>query len=165
MTNQKKLFIIYFLTFEGIVSLLALIGLAPIFASRGSSLAGLIYSVFSPICHQIPSRCFVLFEYPMAVCSRCLGIYLGFFIGTVLFPFVKGFSKISIPKTEVFVLVTLPLAIDTAGNFFSFWMTPGWFRLVLGVVWGLILPFFFIPGVWEAVVSRDKTKKCSKNLS
>ena len=165
MTNQKKLFIIYFLTLVGIASLLALIVLAPFFASRGFKMVGLIYSVFSPICHQIPSRCFVLFGYPMAVCSRCLGIYLGFFIGTLLFPFVQGFTKISVPKTKVFVLVTLPIAIDTAGNFFSFWMTPGWFRLALGIAWGLILPFFFISGVWEAVVSRDKTKKCSKNLS
>lgn len=165
MRKQKKLFLFYFLTLVGIVSLLALIVLAPFFASRGFSMAGLIYSVFSPICHQIPSRCFILFGYPMAVCSRCLGIYLGFFIGIVLFPFVQGFSKISVPKTEVFVLVTLPIVVDTAGNFFSFWMTPGWFRLVLGAVWGFILPFFFIPGVWEAVVSRDKTKKYSKNIS
>ena len=28
-------------------------------------------------CHQIPSRCFTVFNHHLGICSRCLGIYFG----------------------------------------------------------------------------------------
>src|SRR5579884_1285256 len=42
-----------------------------------------IYQFFSIICHQIPSRSWVLAGSPLPVCIRCTCIYLGFFIGAV----------------------------------------------------------------------------------
>jgi uncharacterized membrane protein len=36
---------------------------------------------FALICHQRPERSFWIFGAPVAVCSRCLGIYLGATIG------------------------------------------------------------------------------------
>jgi uncharacterized membrane protein len=39
---------------------------------------------FSLVCHQHPERCFWLFGAPIAVCARCLGIYLGAATGLLL---------------------------------------------------------------------------------
>jgi uncharacterized membrane protein len=80
------------------------------------------------------------------VCGRCLGIYFGFLGGTVLYPFLKGFSHLNLPKARTFILLSLPIVIDTMGNFFRLWMTPIWFRFFFGFLWGTILPFYFIRG-------------------
>ena len=40
---------------------------------------------FSLTCHQHPDRCFWLFGAPVAVCARCLGIYLGASVGLLLY--------------------------------------------------------------------------------
>ncbi len=47
-----------------------------------------IYYFFSGICHQIPERSLQCQGFPMAVCSRCAGIYYGFFLTTILYPFI-----------------------------------------------------------------------------
>jgi uncharacterized membrane protein len=39
---------------------------------------------FALVCHQRPERSFWIFGAPVAVCARCLGIYLGAAIGLLL---------------------------------------------------------------------------------
>jgi uncharacterized membrane protein len=39
---------------------------------------------FSLVCHQNPDRSFLLFSGTIAVCTRCLGIYLGAAVGSLL---------------------------------------------------------------------------------
>ena len=39
---------------------------------------------FSLICHQRPERSFWIFGAPVAVCARCLGLYIGAAIGLLL---------------------------------------------------------------------------------
>lgn len=141
------------LSLSGISIVISMVFAAPYLASQGSKWTGLIYGIFSPLCHQTPQRCFFFFGYPLAVCSRCLGIYAGFFAGSVVFPFVKGFSKTSIPKMSMFLLFSAPIAVDTVGNFLQIWMTPGGIRLFLGILWGGILPFYFIGGIASALQS------------
>jgi hypothetical protein len=45
--------------------------------------------------------------------------------------------------------MSLPIVIDTAANVLSLWATMHWLRLTTGVIWGAILPFYFIPGVTD----------------
>ena len=51
---------------------------------------GLLYPAFALqhgfalVCHQRPDRCFWVFGAPVAVCARCLGIYLGAAAGLVM---------------------------------------------------------------------------------
>jgi len=49
----------------------------------------------------------------------------------------------------------LPIVIDTVGNLFL-WMSPGWLRFLLGFIWGLILPFYFIAGLADYFVNIKK---------
>lgn len=38
------------------------------------------------LCHQIPERCFSIGTRPIAICTRCLGLYLGIIMAKFLFP-------------------------------------------------------------------------------
>lgn len=154
MKTKNKVLLVYISTFFGIIIWLAAILLAPYLRSQSLNLNDLIYAVFSSICHQIPSRCFSVFGHPLAVCVRCFGIYFGFLIGTLIYPFIRGFSLVSVPKTRTFILVSLPIVVDTAGNIFSLWMTSNWLRFFFGFIWGVILPFYFISGISDAFITQ-----------
>lgn len=158
MKDKNKILLVYSLTLCGIVAWLGAVFLAPFFESRDLGLGGLLYSAFSPICHQFPSRSFFLFGYPLAVCSRCLGIYSGFLLGTGVYVISGKSSTLQLPRLRTFILVSLPIVIDTAGNFFDFWNTSNWIRFAIGSIWGLILPFYFIAGITDAFLNIDKSE-------
>ena len=158
MSHRAKIIPVYFLTLAGIVSWLGLIFLAPYLKSQSSGLSFFTYAAFTPVCHQIPSRSFFLFGYPLAVCARCLGIYSGFLGGMGLYPLHRGFSEIAIPRIRTFILATSPLVIDALGNFSHLWSTPNWLRFLIGFLWGLILPFYFISGVADFFINRARRK-------
>jgi uncharacterized membrane protein len=44
----------------------------------------LVHALFRPLCHQQPGRSFWMAGAPMAVCARCLGIYIGAAIGLLV---------------------------------------------------------------------------------
>ncbi len=146
---MNKIRTIYFLTLIGIILWIAAVFAAPYLKSQSSAYGNLIYAVFSPTCHQIPSRCLTLYGNPLAVCTRCLGIYIGFFLGTSLFPVFRWLSSESLPKAKILILMSIPIVIDTAANGVSLWASPHWLRLATGLIWGTILPFYFIPGVTD----------------
>lgn len=141
---------IYILTLFGIFVWLAAIFLAPFLRSRESAWGIFCYSVFSPVCHQIPGRCLTFFDYPLAVCARCFGIYAGFFLGTLAFPVMKKHLFIGLPKPALFLAVSAPIVIDTVGNFFNLWPTPNILRFFIGMSWGWILPVYFLNGLFSA---------------
>jgi uncharacterized membrane protein len=52
--------------------------------------AHILRNIYSYICHGIPERCPVILGQPAALCARCTGIYLAFFIGCFfLFPWTR----------------------------------------------------------------------------
>ena len=138
---------------------LGLAVLAPWLAARGSGTAArTVYALFSPVCHQLPGRCFALFGRPMAVCGRCLGIYAGFAAGTLLYPLIKGLRPASLPSARAFALSVLPLALDGLAGVAGLWRSPIGVRAATGLVWGGLLPFYFIPGVADAVAARRRRR-------
>ena len=156
MTAKKKIILIYLITLIGIIVWIGSIFLAPYLKSLSSPFSGFIYAVFSPTCHQISSRCFHAFGYPMAVCARCLGIYSGFLLGTLFYPVVKGVTAPSLPKARTFILISIPIVLDAAGNLLNIWTSPDWVRFLTGILWGLILPFYFLAGLADYLLRRGK---------
>jgi len=57
---------------------------APLLAPSHPLIALLIRSFFSRLCHQDPGRSFVVDGSPIAVCVRCLGIYCGAAVASLL---------------------------------------------------------------------------------
>jgi uncharacterized membrane protein len=60
------------------LAFLAAVVAAPYFLTHGFPAIGFaLYRGFTIVCHQRPERSFWIFGGTVAVCSRCLGIYLG----------------------------------------------------------------------------------------
>ena len=142
--------VVLLFTLTAVTVWLGLILLAPYLRSRGSPWAAWLYGVFAPTCHQIESRCFTLFGFPMAVCARCLGIYLGFLLGTLAYPWLR-FSIPELPGIRTFIAFTLPIGLDTLGNTLGIWHTPSLLRMALGISWGMLLPHYWVTGLADAL--------------
>ncbi len=157
--DRKTVRAVYALTVAVTAVWLAAIFLAPGLAARGRTGASrLLYALFSPVCHQIPERCFVFQGHPLAVCGRCLGVYVGFAAGLVLYPLIRGFSRLVLPPARLFLLSVLPLAVDGLAGALGLWASPIAVRFVTGLVWGSVLPFYFVTGLGDLAVTRRRRR-------
>jgi uncharacterized membrane protein len=151
---------VWLLTLAGIAVWLTAIFAAPWLLARGASgPARFIYGVFAPVCHQIPDRCFALNGHPLAVCGRCLGIYAGFAAGLVLYPLLQGFRRLSLPRAALFAAMTLPMAADAVGGILGLWRSPIGLRFATGLVWGTLLPYYFVPGAADFLRIRAERRQ------
>ncbi|MEO8260775.1 MAG: DUF2085 domain-containing protein [Acidobacteriota bacterium] len=84
--------------------------------STGYAFALAVYAAGSLICHQRPERSFHLAGVPLPVCARCLGIYLGAALVSVLVA-VLGSGIVAIrPATSYPPLLSGSLPDLTAGG-------------------------------------------------
>lgn len=151
---------VWLLTLAGTVVWLTAIFAAPWLAARGASgAARFVYGVFSPVCHQIPDRCFFWRGHQLAVCGRCLGIYIGFAVGLFLYPPVRGFKRLSLPPARWLLATTLPMAIDAGGGILGLWRSPLGLHFATGLVWGTLLPFYFVTGVADFIRTRSERRR------
>ncbi len=142
------------LTFVAFAVFLGGVFLAPWLRSRSSAWAGVVYAVYSPFCHQLPDRSLSCFGHPLSVCSRCLGIYLGILSGLIFYPLTWRRRPLWLPGRKLFILLSIPIALDTAGNLVRFWSSSNAFRLFTGLLWGALLPFYFIAGIVDFLRQR-----------
>jgi uncharacterized membrane protein len=109
---------------------------APLLAPSHPLIAMLIRGFFSRLCHQDPGRSFMVQGSPIAVCVRCLGIYSGAALATLL-----GVRKAPASRLLAIALVLNVLDVATAnlhwhGNMPLFRFLLG---LLLGVGTGAVL--------------------------
>ncbi|MEL7835265.1 DUF2085 domain-containing protein [Fodinibius sp. Rm-B-1B1-1] len=95
------------------------------------------HQAFNSLCHQMVDRSFWINGQPMAVCSRCIGIYGGFAMGWMVLPVlsyyqVKGIASIQ----KIVVLVLLLNIVDASGDFLDLWKNTLTSRLILGSLLG-----------------------------
>lgn len=155
--------IVFALSLVGTLVWILAIFLAPGLESRGSGrAAGFLYALFSPTCHQIPERCFAFRGQPLAVCGRCLGVYVGFLGGLLAYPFLRGFRRLELPHARTFLLLSMPIAVDAFGGLLRVWASPIGWRFATGFVWGVVLPFYFITGLAELVIT-GRARRLLKN--
>jgi uncharacterized membrane protein len=148
--EKRAAFAVWLMALVGSVTLVLMTIAAPALRSGSPRLSALLYAVFAPLCHQDPVRCFHYAGYPLAVCGRCLGIDIGFVLGTLLYPFARGFARPPVPPAvRTFLLVSLPVFLDVTGNVTGLWSSPIGLRFATGVLWGTILPAYFITGLHE----------------
>lgn len=98
------------------------------FANLSFAAMGLVL-FFSPVCHQDPGRSLWLFGAPMAVCARCMGLYLGAAAGAWL----------RAPRSTLLPMVGAALAVNLIDVFTEFiglhgnWVAT---RLIFGLLLG-----------------------------
>jgi len=121
---------------------------APLLLSRPFPTAAFFtYLPFSFICHQIPERSFTFMHHPLAVCHRCLGIYLGFFLGTMLSSFLfripRGLWRSCVLSASSFM--ALDALLPFTGIWSGFWLC----RFLTGLVFGVAAAPFVVIGLDE----------------
>ncbi|MCR4396200.1 MAG: DUF2085 domain-containing protein [Candidatus Saccharicenans sp.] len=130
--------------------ILAGIFLAPLLHEIRPAWSSFIYHLFSAVCHQRPERSFFIMGQPLAVCSRCLGFYTGFFLGLLFYPWLPVRLLCRLETRPIIILVAAgPLVGDALGNLLGLWWTPLGLRLATGLLWALFLPVFWLKALRE----------------
>lgn len=133
--EQKKLYALVF----AISALLVVIALGGgIFNQQGVWFDHWQHKAFNGLCHQDPQRSFWLNGTPMAVCSRCFGVYAAIFAGWIAFPMLPNLlENIDGYKRWVISGIIVINFIDVIGNYLGIWQNTMLSRFALGALIGL----------------------------
>ncbi len=88
--------------------------------------ASFIYAAAALVCHQIPERTFQVAAGPVAVCARCLGLYVGGLAGLVAGG-AGGSWRIKAPHVTpavaraLLALCAIPTALTLAAEWIAGW--------------------------------------------
>lgn len=101
------------------------------------------YYFFDALCHQDPSRSLYINSHQMAVCARCLGIYISFLTGWLLLPVIVLLQRPANIQKKIFLIAAIILnSTDVIGNYYNFWSNTLNSRLLLGSLLGLAAAMF-----------------------
>jgi uncharacterized membrane protein len=155
----RKPFVTWLIALVFALAICLLIIAAPFALVNGrSAIAFNIYLPFSYLCHQIPSRSFYFAEHPLAVCSRCTGIYAGFLLGVIVYPIVRSLRSTVTPERKWLFIAAIPLTIDFALEFLGIWHNTHSSRFFTGALLGSVVVFYVLPGLIElSLRERDRS--------
>jgi uncharacterized membrane protein len=125
--------------------------LAPALQADHPLVSSILYSAYSPICHQIDSHCFHLFGAKWGVCIRCSAIYFSFFLSLLFYPLFRRLSSPTFPGRWWIALVLAPMILDVLLNLTGLHPSTPLTRLVTGMLFGSVLPFYILPPLLEGV--------------
>jgi uncharacterized membrane protein len=100
------------------------------------------------ICHQLEERSLLISGETLSVCARDTGIYIGIFSTLSYLQTFKRNKAITIPTLRCsffLLLLLLPMMIDGLGSYTHMFETNNLRRLVSGISFGLVLPYFLYP--------------------
>jgi uncharacterized membrane protein len=133
------------------VALWVLLVLAPSWLHFAGWLNGefAVRSMFKSVCHQIPERSFSLLGTPVAVCARCLGLYLGFLIGVIILPRADRLSGLLQARPRLMLLFLVPMACDLL-----IWENTHWSRFLTGQAAAFPVALFVYLAVEQIAASQ-----------
>lgn len=101
--------------------------------------------LFRLMCHGKVERCLELFDTPMPICARCVGIYAGLLLGIVTFwavPLLR--EKV---MRGVAIAATMPLALDGFTQLAGLRESTNELRIATGVIAGLAFGLWILSAV------------------
>ena len=96
----------------GCAAWLALVAAPPLLVAADSGFAALPHWLLHTVCHQQPERSFHWLGVPLAACHRCTGLYMGFALGVVLWPHLRGAAAWLRGNPRWVALFFVPLLVD-----------------------------------------------------
>jgi uncharacterized membrane protein len=138
------------------LALAALAIAAPLLATS-PLLSVSIRQFFSIVCHEDPARSFWIAGAPVAVCVRCLGIYLGAALGVA-----ASRMRVSRRRFLAALAITAALnALDVAAESFGLHGNLPAMRFALGLALGAALGALVVSSLRESTVSdlRDSVAR------
>lgn len=149
--RQSKIgnpFLVWLIVATGTVLLCGLIVVAPVALGTGHNwIAFTIYAGFSKVCHQLPDRSFFLSGHPLAVCSRCTGLYAGFCASLLLYPLARSLRSVETPARKWLFWAAAPMAIDVGLQFLGIRDNTHSSRFFTGALLGSVSVFYVVPGL------------------
>lgn len=135
---------------------LAFVWLAAIFAAPRLMCGGyemsatLLYRTFALICHQRAERSFHWCGWPLAVCVRCTGIYVGGLCGVLFYPLWRGLEVWRVPQRKYLLLALVPLALDWGLGVTGVIVNNTGSRMVTGWLVGVVAAYYVLPALLAA---------------
>jgi len=126
----------------------------PWLATNGSFFAPWLHLVYKPGCHQISERCLDLGFGPLAVCARCMGLYIGGCLG-LLWTTLRNRS--SRPRPLWLAIVAAPSVLDFAAGLVGLPSLANWPRFALAVPLGLLAGLYLGDALLEIVRQNSQT--------
>jgi uncharacterized membrane protein len=137
---------------------------APALAAEGQpAAAALLYRSLSAICHQIPGRSFQYHGHPLAVCSRCTGMYAGFLLGLLVLPLFRALKDPRFPPREFLLLSAVPVSVDFLLGLAGLWQNTFFSRTLTGALFGFATAFYFFPGFVATFSEYRSQNRVRKN--
>ena len=123
--NQRRTVLLLIALLAGGLVLLAAVG--PVF------LGDRVHALYGLACHQSPERCLSVAGHPMALCVRCLGLFLGFGLGALLALMHPLRRRLAL---HILLLAAALTACDGAAEQFGLYNNLIPLRLVTGILLG-----------------------------
>ena len=140
---------------------------APLLRAEGgdSTLLSLLARAYGSVCHQLDDRSFHLAGHPLAVCSRCFGIYVGYLAGLIVYPFTRSLSQTEFPHRSWLIVALVPVAIDFAGGFLGIFDNTLASRALTGLIAGAAGAFYTLPGLVSLAASLFKVQTTAARVT
>ena len=132
MSPVARLCVITFSLAIGVILLSSVL----VTAANSNGSASLLRAPFRLMCHGRTERCLLLWNTPMPICSRCVGIYAGALMSLALFTASARRWNREFASPAAFVLM-VPLAIDGITQAVGLRESTNGLRLVTGLLAGL----------------------------
>ena len=113
------------------------------------------HQAFSALCHQVPERSFWMAGQPMAVCSRCFGIYTSFLGVWMVLPLISftNIKRGTFTKKILIAAIIINLT-DVVGNMLEFWQNTLISRMVLGALIGSAAAALFSGSFFTTTINK-----------
>lgn len=162
MDSSRRIYLVFLSLVALWCSLIIAAPLLQNFSDNTRPLAALIYRLFSRICHQLDGRSFHLNGHAWAVCIRCSAIYLAFLAGLCCYPFFRGSANRTIPSLPFLIAALLPMLIDVGLDVLGIHESSSVSRLGTGAVFGIVLPYFILPPLVDALTKLSHRSSTTK---
>ncbi len=138
----------------------ALLVAAPVLQQEGSFLGWVVRAGGSIICHQDGGRSFSIGGVPLAVCSRCIGLYAGGVIGLLGGGLRRAWLRPA-PKALFFVLIapTLVDAVLPMTGLFGYTGVGNLNRMLISLPAGGVCGWFLAVAIGDMMTGRSNSRR------
>ena len=134
-------------------------------AGGDSTLLSLLARAYGRVCHQLDDRSFHIAGHPLAVCSRCFGIYVGYLAGLIVYPFTRSLTQTELPHRSWLIVALVPIAVDFAGGYLGIFENTLASRALTGLVAGAAGAFYTLPGLVSLAASLFKVQTTAARVT
>jgi uncharacterized membrane protein len=126
---------------------------APYLSHLGQEgIAKYIYGFYGFGCHQMPSRSFLVFDHPIALCARCLSFY----VSVLVFGLLLGLKNLQPLGLRIALILALPVVLDVLTQTLGIRESTPLLRVTTAVLLGLSISLYVYPRLKASIESFAK---------